>query len=117
MDYHESSASHPELDLIAVGPTGPFGSFCLYERKHVTASQGERLVGEVGVIGTRPELQRQGLGQALLLSGLSLLQARGATSAYLETSESNVPAKRLFASVGFTHLASWQWYAKTVEPF
>jgi ribosomal protein S18 acetylase RimI-like enzyme len=68
------------------------------------------------VIGTRPELQRQGLGRALLLTGLGLLQARGATSAYLETSESYVPAQRLFASVGFTQLSSWQWYAKTVEP-
>ncbi len=66
--------------------------------------------------GSRPELQRHGLGRALLLTGLSQLQARGATGAYLETSESHVPAQRLFASVGFTHLSSWQWYAKTVEP-
>ncbi len=117
MDYHDSSAYQPELDLIAVGPTGQFGAFCLCELKHVTDRQGERLVGEVGVIGTCPELQRQGLGQALLLTGLRLVQARGATSAYLETSESHVPAQRLFASVGFTHLSSWHWYAKTVEPF
>lgn len=116
MDEHESSAYQPELDLIAVGPTGQFGAFCLCELKHVTDRQGERLVGEVGVIGTRPELQRQGLGRALLLTGLRQMQARGATGAYLETSESNVPAQRLFASVGFTHLSSWQWYAKTVEP-
>jgi mycothiol synthase len=117
MDDHESSAYQPELDLIAVGPTGQFGAFCLCELEQVTDSQGERLVGGVGVIGTRPELQRQGLGRALLLTGLSLLRERGATSAYLETSESHVPAQRLFASVGFTHLSSWQWYAKTVEPF
>ncbi len=116
MDYHESSAYQGELDLIAVAPTGHFGAFCLCELKQVADSQGERLVGEVGVIGTRPELQRQGLGRALLLSGLSLLQTRGATSAYVETSESNVPAQRLCASVGFTQLSSWQWYAKTVEP-
>lgn len=117
MDYHESSTYQPELDLIAVGPTGQFGAFCLCELKQVADSQGERLVGAIGVIGTRSELQRQGLGRALLLTGLSLLQARGATSAYLETSESHVPAQRLFASVGFTHLSIWQWYAKAVEPF
>ena len=116
MDYHESSAYQPELDLIAVGPTGQFGAFCLCELKQVADRQGERLVGEVGVIGTRPELQRQRLGRALLLTGLRLLQARGATSAYLETSESHVPEQRLFASVGFTQLSSWQWYAKAVEP-
>lgn len=117
MDDHESSVYQPELDLIAVGPTGQFGAFCLCELKQVTDSQGERLVGEVGVIGTRPELQRQGLGRALLLTGLRQMRERGATGAYLETSESHVQAQRLFASVGFTHLSSWQWYAKTVEPF
>jgi mycothiol synthase len=116
MDYHESSTYQPELDLIAVGPTGQFGAFCLCELKQVADGQGEHLVGEVGVIGTRPELQHQGLGRALLLIGLRLLQERGATGAYLETSESHERAQRLFASVGFTHLSSWQWYAKTVEP-
>lgn len=115
-DYHESSAYQPELDLIAVGPTGQFGAFCQCELKWVTDSRGEHLVGEVGVIGTRPECQRQGLGRALLLTGLRQLQERGATSAFLETSESNVPAQRLFTSVGFTHLSTWQWYTKTVEP-
>lgn len=117
MDDHESSAYQPELDLIAVGPTGQFGAFSQCELKQVTDSQGERLVGEIGVIGTRPELQRQGLGRALLLTGLNLLRERGATSAYLETSESHGLAQRLFASIGFTQLSSWQWYAKTVEPF
>lgn len=116
MDYHESNAYQPELDVIAVGPTGQFGAFCLCELKQVADSQGERFGGEVGVIGTRPELTHQGLGRALLLTGLRLLQERGATSAYLETSESNEPAQRLFLSVGFTHLSTWQWYAKTVEP-
>jgi mycothiol synthase len=116
MDYHESSTYQAELDLIAVEPAGRFGAFCQCELKWVTDQQGERLVGAVGVIGTRPELQHQGLGRALLLTGLSLLQERGATSAYLETSESNESAQRLFASVGFARLSTWQWYAKTVEP-
>lgn len=116
MDYHESSSYQPELDLIAVEPAGRFGAFCQCELKWVTDNQGEHLVGEVGVIGTRPGLQRQGLGRALLLTGLRRLQERGATSAFLETSESNVPAQHLFTSVGFTHLSTWQWYAKTVTP-
>jgi hypothetical protein len=47
---------------------------------------------------------------------VSLWPKRGATGAYLETSEAHEPAQRLFASVGFTLLSSWQWYAKTVEP-
>ena len=116
IDEYESSAYQGELDLIAVGPTGHFGAFCQGKLKWVADSQSERLVGEVGVIGTRPELQRQGLGRALLLTCLGLLQEGGATSAFLETSESQVSAQRLFTSVGFVPLSTWQWYAKTVEP-
>jgi ribosomal protein S18 acetylase RimI-like enzyme len=116
MDYHESSAYQGELDLIAVGPTGQFGAFCQCELKWVADSRGEHLAGEVGLIGTRPELTHRGLGRALLLTALGLLHERGATSAYLETSESHVPAQRLFKSVGFVHLSTWRWYAKTVEP-
>jgi mycothiol synthase len=113
MDYHQSAAYQPKLDLIAVEPGERFGAFCQCEIKQITDGQGERPAGEIGVIGTRPELRRQGLGRALLLTGLSLLQERGATSAFLETSESNVPAQGLFTSVGFRHLSNWQWYAKT----
>jgi len=116
MDEHAASTYQPELDLIAVGPTGQFGAFCQCELKQVADRQGEHRVGEVGVIGTRPELHHQGLGRALLLTGLRRLQERGATGAYLETSESHERAQRLFAAVGFTQLSSWQWYAKTVEP-
>ena len=116
MDDHKSSAYQPELDLIAVEPTGRFAAFCQCKLKWVTDRQGEHLVGEVGVIGTRPELRRQGLGRALLLTGLHQLQARGATSAFLETQEPNMPARHLFTSVGFTHLSTWQWYTKTLVP-
>ena len=116
MEYHQSSAYQPELDLIAVEPTGRFGAFCQCELKRVADQQGEHLVGEVGVIGTRPELRHQGLGQALLLTGLRQMQAYGATCAFLETQEPNVSARRLFTSVGFTHLSTWQWYIKTVRP-
>ncbi len=117
MEYQQSSTYQPELDLIAVESTGRFGTFCKCELKQVADQQGEHLVGEVGVIGTRPELRRRGLGQALLLRGLLQMQVYGATSAFLETQEPNVSAQRLFTSVGFTHLSTWQWYIKTLEPF
>src|SRR5579863_1287196 len=114
MDYHQSSAYQPELDLVAVEPTGRFAAFCECQLKWVTDRQGEQMVGEVGLIGTRPELGRLGLGRALLLTGLHQLQAREATSAFLETPEPNVMAQRLFTSVGFAYLSTWQWYTKAV---
>jgi len=116
MDEHLSSTYQSDLDLIAVEESGRFAAFCQCELKQVTDLQGERLVGEVGLIGTRPELRQHGLGRTLLLIGLSRLRARGATSAFLETSQSTGPAQGLFASVGFTCLSTWQWYARAVEP-
>jgi len=112
MEYHESSFYQPELDLVAVEESGQFAAFCQCELKQVTDQQSERLVGEVGLIGTRPDLTRRGLGRALLLTGLRRLQEGGATSVYLETSELNVLAQRLFTSVGFVQISTWQWYAK-----
>ena len=50
--------------------------------------------------------EAQGLEEDVLAWGLAqmqlIAQTRGATSASLETAESNVPAQRLFTSVGFT---------------
>ena len=116
LDYHQSSTYQPDLDLIAVDVTGHFVAFCQCELKQVVDSQGDHLVGEVGVIGTRSELRQRGLGRALLLTGLRQMQERSATGAFLETQEPNVPAQHLFTSVGFTHLSTWQWYTKTVMP-
>lgn len=97
--------------------SGPrFGAFCQCERKWVADQQGEHLIGEVGVIGTRPELRHQGLGRALLRTGLCRMQECGATHVFLETQEPNVSAQRLFTSIGFTHLSTWQWYLKAVMP-
>lgn len=115
MDDHLSSTYQSDLDMIAVDEHGRFAAFCQCELKHVTDHQGERRVGEVGIIGTRPELQQRGLGRTLLLTGLSRLHERGASSAYLETSQAHGPAQRLFASAGFTCLSTWQWYARAAE--
>lgn len=52
-----------------------------------------------------PVLRRKCDHRENLLTCLSLLQERDATSAYLETLESHMPAQRLFTSVGFTHLS------------
>jgi len=106
LDDHQSSAYHPDPDLIAVEPSGRFAAFCQCQLKNVVHQQGEPLVGEVGVIGVRPALLRQGLGRALLLTALRQLQERGASLVFLETQETNGPARRLLASVECTTRSS-----------
>lgn len=52
-------------------------------------------------IAVNPGLRGLGVGRALLVRGLELAQSRGATWASLEVRPSNLPARRLYASLGF----------------
>ena len=114
LDYHRSRAYQSDLDLIAVSPDGTFAAFCLCQLKQVADSSGEYAVGEIGVIGTRPDYQKLGLGQALLLSGMQRLKERGAKSVFLETEDGETAALHLFVSAGFRMVSAWRWYTKEV---
>ena len=113
-DYHQSRAYQPDLDLIAVSPDGTFTAFCLCRLKLVADSSGEYAVGEIGVIGTRTEYQKRGLGRALLLSGIQRLKERGGKSVFLETEDGETAALRLFMSAGFRTVSAWHWFTKEV---
>ena len=114
LDYHQSPAYEPELDLIAVDAAGTFAALCLCELHQVADSGGEYTAGEIGVIGTRPSYQRHGLGRALLLTGLHRLKQRGATRVYLETELAQTPALRLFTSLGLRRVSAWQWMTRDI---
>jgi mycothiol synthase len=116
LDYHQSPAYQPDLDLIAVDAEGTFAAFCLCELHQVADSSGEYTVGEIGVIGTRPTQRKLGLGRTLLLTGMRLLQERGAMSVFLETELANAAALHLFTSVGFRIVSTWQWMTKEIAP-
>ncbi len=116
LDYHQSPAYEPDLDVIAVDSVGAFAAFCLCELTEVADSRGEYTVGEIGVIGTRPTQQRRGLGHALLLTGMYRLKERGATSVFLETEQAETPVLRLFTSLGFRRVSAWQWMTKEIAP-
>jgi mycothiol synthase len=116
LDYHQSPAYEPDLDLIAVDAAGTFAALCLCELHQVADSGGEYSVGEIGVIGTRPTHQRQGLGRALLLTGMHRLTERGATRVFLETEQAETPALHLFTSLGFRRVSVWQWMTRDIAP-
>ena len=114
LDYHQSPAYEPDLDVIALHSAGTFTAFCLCELTGVSDSRGEYTVGEIGVIGTRPTYQGRGLGRALLLRGMHQLKERGATSVFLETEQAETPALHLFTSLGFRRVSTWQWMTKEI---
>jgi len=116
LDYHQSPAYRPDLDVIAVDAVGVFAAFCLCELTEVADSRGEYTVGEIGVIGTRPTHQKRGLGRALLLTGMRLLKERGATGVFLETEQAKTPALHMFTSAGFRRVSTWQWMTKEIAP-
>ncbi len=117
LDDHQSPDYQPDLDLIAVDSEGSFVSFCLCHLKQVADDSGDYSVGEIGVIGTRPAYQKQGLGRTLLLTGMRLLKERGARAAFLETDQGNTEAMHLFTSVGFRTVSAWQWLIKEISPY
>jgi mycothiol synthase len=61
--------------------------------------------GEVYVLGIHPAEQGTGLGRALLVAGLRHLRDLGVARITLYVEESNVGARRLYSSLGFSRSA------------
>lgn len=73
--------------------------FC-WTRFHPPADDSPAL-GEIFAIATDPDRPRRGLGRALAVAGLEHQTRRGATVATLYVEGDNVPAQRLYESMGF----------------
>ncbi len=78
---------------------------------HWTKQHDDRL-GEVYVLGVAPLGHRQGIGQALLLTGLAYLRRRGNTTVELYVEASSGPAVALYSGYGFTTAARDVMYAQ-----
>ncbi len=87
-------------DCVISAPEKRIASFCIFWLDTVNR------VGHFEPVGTHPDFQRRGLGKALLLNSLRHLQTLGMTTATVCTGESNLPAARLYESVGFRN-ANW----------
>jgi mycothiol synthase len=58
--------------------------------------------GEIYVISVDPKFQGQGLGKVMVTQGLDVLRRKGVSDAVLFVDKSNVGARRLYESLGFT---------------
>lgn len=85
----------PGLDLVAAGPEGLLGSYC------ICWLDSRSRTGLFEPVGTSSPYRRQGLGQAVIAEGLGRLRDRGAESALVGSVYGNDAALGLYESAGF----------------
>lgn len=96
----------PELDLVAEGQDGDFGSYALVWHDRVNRT------GEFEPVGTRAAFRRKGLGKAVIFEGLRRLRALGCEWAVVYSVHDNEPARKLYESIGFRTFNSAYLYGK-----
>ena len=104
----------PSLDLVAVDRYGKLAAMCYCSIPSFETLRSPVKEGRTEPIAVAAPYRRRGLGRAIVLSGLHLLRSRGMDRVLLTTDAENVPAQRLYESLGYRRLYQACWYAKDV---
>jgi mycothiol synthase len=107
--FMQSPVYGPDRDVVAAAPNGDIAAFSIVWLDAVNR------VGSFEPVGTHPDFQRKGLGKAVMLEALRRLEAQGMQQAIVCTSDDNLPAIRLYESVGFRVVNRLGQYKKRVE--
>ena len=105
-NFMQLPAYQRDLDVVAVAADGAIAAFAVGWIDPVNR------IGEVGEVGTVTAYRRQGLMRAALFEVLRRMQARGMERACVSTGASNIPAIRLYESVGFEIMNQYLDYVK-----
>jgi mycothiol synthase len=97
---------HRELDVVAVAPDGFIAAYVNCWVDPVNR------IGDFGPVGARTAYRRQGFTRAVLLEGLRRMKAWGMERVCVSTGVSNLPALRLYESVGFRIVNKYLDYVK-----
>ena len=89
----------PGLFLLADDPDGLAGF--IWMKVHAADDRNPSL-GEIYVVGVDTRAQGTGLGRALAIAGLEVVNARGIDTGMLFCAADNTPALKLYTSLGFT---------------
>ncbi len=100
----------PELDLVAVAPDGRLAAFC------IGWLHPQQPLAQIEPMGVHPDFHRLGLGQAILAAVLQRLRIRNVQFVSLFTSTDNVPAIKLYESIGFQEQYTRQSYRLLFRP-
>lgn len=107
--FMQTGAYAAALDVVAADPDGKIGAFC------IAWPDEETRQGHFEPVGTHPDFQRKGLGTAVMLEALRLLQERGMHSASVCTPESNVGATAFYKALGFRVTNRLGTYEKAIK--
>lgn len=107
-DFQHAPDYRADLDRVAVSPEGKVVAYVM------GWLDADNRIGELEPIGVHPDYQRQGLGRAVILDTLRELKAQGAERAFLYVEHHNLPARTLYASVGFRQVNRIFGYMKAV---
>ncbi|MFI2368160.1 mycothiol synthase [Streptomyces sp. NPDC018833] len=116
----QGSLTQRDLDDRKAEPWFDPKGFFLAERGgrivgfHWTKVHAEEQLGEVYVVGIRPDAQGGGLGRALTATGLRHLAAQGLPTAMLYVDADNLAALRVYEQLGFvTHEVDLMYRTET----
>lgn len=110
MSYSDYRLEH---DLVTIAPDGTVAAFCWCGIHPEENAHSGRSDGWIHILGTRRGFRKIGLGRAMLLAGLHVLKAEGATTALLNVdAESPTGAGRLYESAGFRPRHTFVQYRK-----
>jgi GNAT superfamily N-acetyltransferase len=95
-----------ELDIVAVAPDGALAAYVNGWLDPVNQ------IGDFGPVGAREAYRRRGLILAALAEDLRRMRELGVNRVCVSTGESNMPALRLYESLGFSIVNQYHDYRK-----
>lgn len=112
LDVRDARAAHgrPEFDpstILLVATATDRERLIAFCRVSAHADDDGRAVGDVRLVGVRPEARGRGLGRELVRWGIEDLVRRGTETIVLSVESENVGALRLYESLGFRPEVEW----------
>jgi mycothiol synthase len=106
----------PDLDLVVIAKDGTFTGFCEGMIYPYDNQKNGRNEGWINILGTRRGFRKQGLGRAMLLTGMHRLKAKGMEIAILGVDAQNPSgALNFYESIGFEKRHTTIDYLKYLE--
>tara|TARA_B100001146_G_scaffold90462_1_gene80138 strand:+ start:251 stop:1156 length:906 start_codon:yes stop_codon:yes gene_type:complete len=96
--------------IIFIEKNGEIAGYNWTMEAHHDASS----VGWVAMTGVHPNYRGLRLGRAVVLAGMHYLKSKNISGIELEVDSENIPATRLYNSIGFRKINQTHWYEKSM---